>query len=387
MPSTQRCDVAIVGAGLAGGLIALALARRHPDLDVRLIDGAQTVGGNHLWSFFAGDVAPADRWLVAPLVGHAWPAHEVRFASHHRRIAAPYYSIPSEKLDAAVRAALPAQALMLGRRALGVSPTAVVLADGDRIEAGGVIDARGIGDASAFELGWQKFVGRELVLAAPHGHDAPTIMDATVDQIDGYRFVYTLPFGPEAMFVEDTYYSDTADLDVAAIGARIDDYATAQGWTVTAAERHETGVLPVAMGGDLDAYWRAGGKGLAKAGMRAGLFHPLTGYSLPDAVRTAARLAASTRFDGEALHALTWHQARRTWETRGFYRLLARLLFRAAAPAERHRVFERFYRLDRTLIDRFYAGNSTMMDKVRILSGKPPVPIGAALAALREHLA
>ncbi|WP_174292438.1 lycopene cyclase family protein, partial [Sphingomonas bacterium] len=61
MAATITCDVAIVGAGLAGGLLALALHRRHPGLDVRLIDGDDRVGGNHLWSFFASDVAAADQ--------------------------------------------------------------------------------------------------------------------------------------------------------------------------------------------------------------------------------------------------------------------------------------------------------------------------------------
>ena len=70
------------------------------------------------------------------------------------------------------------------------------------------------------------------------------------------------------------------------------------------------------------------------------------------------------------------------WRARGFYRILARMLFRAAEPAERYRVLERFYRLDPALIGRFYAGNTTMPDKIRILSGKPPVPIGRAVAAL-----
>ncbi len=35
MATITPCDVAIVGAGLAGGMIALALKRRHPDLDIR----------------------------------------------------------------------------------------------------------------------------------------------------------------------------------------------------------------------------------------------------------------------------------------------------------------------------------------------------------------
>src|SRR3546814_9187689 len=62
-----RCDIAIVGGGLAGGLAALALAAKRPELDVRLVE-AGDVGGNHIWSFFDSDIARRDRWLVAPLV-------------------------------------------------------------------------------------------------------------------------------------------------------------------------------------------------------------------------------------------------------------------------------------------------------------------------------
>ena len=75
----DRCDVAIVGAGLAGGLLALALRAKHPELDVRLIDAGERVGGNHLWSFFGSDVAEADRWLVgvrADLLRGQWTPPE-----------------------------------------------------------------------------------------------------------------------------------------------------------------------------------------------------------------------------------------------------------------------------------------------------------------------
>ena len=142
MPSTHSCDLAIVGGGLAGGLIALALARKRPGLDVRIVEGGEAIGGNHLWSFFASDVAPADRWIVAPLVCYGWTSYDIAFPGHTRTLKSPYYAIESARLDAVVRAALPARALMTGRKVLAASPTAVVLADGDRIEAKGVIDAR-----------------------------------------------------------------------------------------------------------------------------------------------------------------------------------------------------------------------------------------------------
>ncbi len=382
MASTISCDVAIVGAGLAGGMIALALKAKHPALDVRLIDAAPVVGGNHLWSFFGSDVTHADRWIVAPLVVHAWQGYDVRFPAHERTIDATYYSIESGKLDREVRRVLPADALMLGRKVSGASATAVVLADGDRIEATGVIDARGPGDLSLLDLAWQKFLGRELALRVPHESPRPMVMDATIPQIDGYRFVYCLPFGADRMFVEDTYYSDTPDLDIPVLGARIDDYVAGRGWSVENVVREESGVLPVAMGGDFEAYWRSGGAHVAKAGMRAGMFHPTTGYSLPDAVRTASMLAGLDDFSGAKLHDATHAMARATWKSRGFYRMLDTMLFRAAEPEERYRILERFYRLSPSLIGRFYAGRSTLSDKARVLTGKPPVPIVRAVRAI-----
>jgi lycopene beta-cyclase len=381
MATTIRCDLAVVGGGLAGGLIALAMAEMRPGLDVRLIEGGASVGGNHLWSFFASDIGPADQWLVEPLISYRWPRYAIAFPAHARVIDTGYRSIESHRLDAVCRGVLGAR-LMLGRKALAASPTAVVLDDGTRIEATGVIDTRGTGDLSLLELGWQKFLGQELALAAPHGDPPPMIMDASVSQADGYRFVYALPFAPARMFVEDTYYSDDRGIDADGLRTRVGDYAAAHGWTVDHVVREETGALPVALDGDFEGYWRSGGNHVAKAGMRAGLFHPTTGYSLPDAVRTAALVARQRDYSGAALHDVLHDFAANAWKSRGFYRALDRMLFRAAEPDQRYRVLERFYRLDSGLIGRFYAGRTTMTDKARILTGKPPVPISRALKAI-----
>lgn len=393
MATINQCDVAIVGGGLAGSLIALALAKSRPDLKLRLIEGGDRLGGNHLWSFFGGDIDRADRWLLAPLVTHAWQRHQIRFPAHGRTIAQPYYSIESAQLDRVVRSQLSRETVMLGARVLDVGPTHVVLANGDTVAAGGVIDCRGPADTGFLDLGWQKFVGQELELAAPHDAPDPVIMDATVEQLDGYRFVYCLPFGERRMFVEDTYYSDTPDLDLdplrRAPGAngdplmpRIAEYAQHQGWQVDRVARSEVGALPVAMDGDFEGYWQSGGTGVAKGGMRAGLFHPLTGYSLPDAVRLAVRIDRASDLSGTGLHRLTHDHATEAWRTRGFYRMLTKMLFRAADPQERYRVMQRFYRLNPVLIGRFYAGQSNLLDKARILTGKPPVPIGRAIRAI-----
>lgn len=376
----EPVDLAILGGGLAGGLVALALAVRRPEVRVAVVEPGP-LGGHHVWSHFAADVDAADAWLVDPLVAGEWPRYDVRFPAHSRTVEMPYRSITSERFAQVLGDRLPAGAVVTGRVA-GAAPGRVELEDGRVLRAAAVLDARGPGDASTLDLGWQKFVGLSLHTEEPHGVERPVIMDATVEQLDGYRFIYLLPFGEREVFVEDTYYSDTPELDRPALEARILEYAAGRGWRVSSTSRHESGALPVVLGGDFPAYWASTGEELAKAGMRAGLFHPTTGYSFPDAVRLAASVAAAPDLSHEALLALTRSAADGAWRDRGFYRMLDTMLFRAAEPAQRYRVLERHYRLDGDLLGRFYAARSTAVDKVRILSGRPPVPVHRAVQAL-----
>lgn len=378
MAELHSCDLAILGGGLAGSLIALAFAARRPDVRILLVERDERIGGNHLWSFFDGDVAREDRWLVDPLITHHWPqGHEVRFPGHRRLLDTPYNSIASATLDAHVHTVLGTR-VMTGAMVTALAPDAVELADGRRITAQAVIDARGAGDLSALRCGWQKFVGHALRTTVPHGIERPVIMDATVEQIDGYRFVYLLPWDDHVLFVEDTYYSDTPALDVPEIDRRIAAYAQAQGWQDAAVIHRESGVLPVVHGGDFDRYWPVDDR-IARAGVRAGLFQPMTGYSLPDAVRFALWLIDQPL---EELAGMTRAYAAAHWKAGLYYRLLGRMLFGAAAPAQRWRIFERFYRLRPGLIGRFYGGRSTWSDRIRILCGRPPVPIRSAMQAL-----
>ena len=382
MNRALTCDLAIVGGGLAGGLIAYALSVKRPDLDVRLIEPQTHFGGNHVWSFFSADIAAEDRWIVEPFIDHAWDGYEVRFPAHRRRFDTGYSSIRSENFDARLREKLPAS-WPVKAGAIDLSPTRVALDTQVNIAATGVIDARGAADGRFLDVGWQKFLGQELQLAAPHGLTAPIIMDASVRQEDGYRFVYVLPFGPDRLFIEDTYYSDGAVIDRDVLAARIADYAAASGWQVSAILSEESGALPVTMGGDFEGYWASGGDA-AKVGMRAGMFQAATGYSLPLAVRTAAKIVSMRDLSGEVLVRELHAMAAAEWRTGGFYRLLNRMAFRAADPLDRFIIYQRFYRLRPRLIERFYAGKSTLFDKMRILAGKPPVPIGRALKVFQE---
>ena len=373
----RGCDMAIVGGGLAGGLIALALRRARPALVVHLIEAGPAIGGNHRWSWFASDLSAEGEALMRGFPTVRWDGgYDVAFPGHAPHLATPYRSLASADFAAALEGELAPGTILTGRAATSFDADGVTLEGGERIAARAVIDCRGFAPSRHLAGGWQVFMGRRLRTAAPHGVERPAIMDATVAQLGGYRFVYVLPLGPHEIFVEDSYYQDTPVLDRSALAARLDDYAQAHGWHGEVVGE-ETGVLPVVTGGDFATFQdsqRIDGVGIA--GARGGFGHPLTSYTVPFAVEIALAIAVQADLPGEAMAAMLEARARRHWRGTRFFRRLGQMMF-GASPTERWPVFERFYRLDRRLIERFYAGRHTLGDRIRILWGKPPIPLSA----------
>jgi lycopene beta-cyclase len=371
-------DVALVGGGLANVLIALRLAALKPDLSFVLLERGAALGGNHTWSFHDTDVSTGQLAWLKPLITAHWPTQEVRFPGLTRILETGYNSIDSERLHHVAMGAF-ADRVRLGADVRDVTPDRVTLADGTEISAACVIDGRGALREQPLALGYQKFVGHEIETTAPHGRTRPIIMDATVAQADGYRFVYTLPFTPTTIMVEDTYYSEGADLDEGALDRRVEAYIAAQGWAVKRLIRREAAVLPITLAGDIDAHWKALGRDLPRVGLRAWLFHPTTGYSLPFAVRMADLIAGMSDLRSRPLAAAIESYVRDQWGRQAIFRFLNRMLFLAARPNERVGVLERFYGLPADLIERFYAAELTFADRARILSGRPPLPLSRAV--------
>lgn len=369
--------VVIAGGGLAGALAAWRLASRGDA--VTLVESGPCLGGNHTWSFHATDVEPAALAWLAPLIVARWPRQRVAFDGFARTLDAEYCSITSDRLHHVVTTAL-GDRVRLGQRVAEVEASRVVLADGTVLTGDVAVDARGAGRIDV-PLGWQTFLGRELDCVAPHGVETPVIMDATVPQSGAFRFVYVLPFSPRRLLVEDTAYADEPGIDEARSRDALARYAAAQRWPAHAVVREETGSLPIPLGGDVAAFWAGDAP---RIGMRAGLFHPTTGYSLPDAVDTADRLAAMDLSSPERVYSGMRALAERRWRERGFFRLLNRWLFRAAAPDARAQVLALFYRRPDDVIARFYGARLTAFDHIRLLAGRPPVPVARALAHLWE---
>lgn len=378
---SSTTDALLVGGGLANCLIALRLRSLRPDCKVAIVEKAAALGGNHTWSFHATDLSAAQRQWIAPLVVQQWQSHEVRFPGLRRQVSGTYCSITSERLHRVI-SATPGFELHTGVTVREAAEQSVSLDDGRVLSAPLVVDGRGFQAGVPFELRYQKFLGQVIALRKPHGLGGPILMDATVVQRDGYRFVYVLPFDERRLLIEDTYYSDTSELAPAVLREAIRDYTVAQGWRIETVEREETGVLPIMLDGDIEGFWRSVPDRRPRVGLRAMLFHHTTGFSLPEAVRTADAIGTVADLRSATVAGLIRSRAERHWREQRIFRMLNRMLFDAAHPGERYRVLEHFYRLPEPCIARFYAGELRFTDVCRVLTGRPPVPVHRALRSL-----
>jgi lycopene beta-cyclase len=363
-------DLVLVGGGLANGLLALRLKQLRPECEVVVVEQGECLGGNHTWSFHSSDLTAEQCAWVEPLVEKKWASHTLHFPAYSRHMTGTYNAVTSERFHHVLQRTL-GSAIVLGQRAASLAPDRVVLEDGRAIR-GCVIDGRGFVSRSLPNVGYQKFLGLDVTLESPHGLTAPILMDVREPQEDGFRFFYVLPWSERRLLIEETFYSDTAAIDKARGALAIEAYARKQGWQITRIDREEVGALPIPFGGRISDFADAETpRDVTLSGVRAGLFHATTGYSLPFAVRFADLLARSATFERAKIQAIARHEAEREWGAGRFFRLLNYMLFRMIRPERRFSVFEDFYRQPEALIQRFYSGRLELRDYFRILTSDP----------------
>lgn len=368
-------DVLIVGAGLAGGFVALSLREKHPSLRIVLLEKEAQIEKQRTWSFHASDLGEAPVWLK-PLLRKTWDSYDIRLPALERRIQTGYASIRPVDLEAHLREVFGSD-LRFQQKIKALTPNSVETESGEKIEARLVIDARGARVSGP--VGYQKFTGLSVQLSAPHGLTRPLLMDAQVPQTDGYRFFYLLPWSETELLVEDTRYSSSPNLDPQKDEAEILAYISKRKWQVKAVQEREHGVLPIPLTSPLLPQALEAAPSI---GMAAGFFHPVTGYSLPDAVRVAERLAGLPLLNHQSVHTELREYVS---ERQGLIRYLCflnRMMFLAAKPELRYRVFEHFYRLSEPAIQRFYRGELAFRDRLRLLWGEPPVPVLPAMRSI-----
>ena len=367
-------DCIIVGGGLAGSLLFYALKKQNPSSEILLIEKNSYLGGNHTWCFHESDISWSSSTWIRDLISKSWDGYEVLFPRLERNFNTFYHAIRSQDLNDILMRNYPHD-LLLETEITTLNGKSVTLKSGRRLRAHCVIDARGWTEVSK-AVGYQKFVGLDLKLKKPHSQKIVRLKDARVEQLDGYRFVYILPWSEDELLIEDTYYSNNAELDIDEVKKRILSYAIKHGYEVDKISRIESGCLPL-----VSRYSELEGNSL-KLGASSGEYQPVTGYTFPQTYRRVEALVALGNFMRKEWREVLEHCQRQDRSQRMYFHFLNKMLFRAADPESRYQVLERFYKLPLPLIERFYQGRLSRADQLRILIGKPPVSIFRAIKSL-----
>ena len=391
--NTQSIKFVVVGAGLSGLILAWRCLSSNPNVSVIIIDSNHIIGGDHTWSFNINDIESSLHEWIEPFIAHSWKKYDVKFKGYSRRLNIPYCTGNSNSLRACVDPFIKSGRLklILDTEVVKLTSFDVTILNGEKFTGDYIFDARGFTFDDNIKLGIQKFYGKTIETAKPHNLKYPIIMDATVSQHDGYRFIYCLPFGKNQILIEDTYYSDGLNFDQDKYNKRIDQYIEDNNWTEHKVIRVEKGILPITLAVDSKLIEKRGlsNKEPIKIGMRGNFYHPVTGYSFPDSVRLASKISRTINScDKNKLVNLDLEIRKYKlllYRRDRYFRLLNRLLFKASSPSKRHLVLQRFYTLSESLIKRFYEGNLHKKDMLRILIGKPPVPVLRALYFFSER--
>lgn len=364
----------VLGGGCAGLALAVAVADRHPDAALTVLEARRGDADPRTWCYW--DVGAA---LLPEAVSASWSRWEIR---------TPDGSVVAEDPDHPYRMVRARDYRAAARRRIDGAEH-VRLQDGVRVdhapetaEAGPrLVDARGTGTPEALRPGrvrlQQRFLGQWIRTTRPvFDPSTVTLMDFPPSgTAAGTRFVYVLPVTTTRALVEATVFTTGAH-GQRAFRDHIRAYVRERWglaeheWTV---EEEEAGSIPMT---DQPA-----GPSSAAFGMRAGIARPSTGYAFTR-IQLAARSAAAAVATGEPLPT-----PQDSWRLRALDAVFLRFL--RDQPHRAPEVFLRmFAALPGPLTVRFLTERSSPLDELRLILALPKLPfLRAAGSTAVERLA
>lgn len=197
----------ILGAGLSGLSLSVALVRAGVREDIVLVDKRTEFGRDRTWCTWASPGLP-----FLELAKHRWHSWDVITAGGAARGSSrtrPYVHIDSADFYAAALEELdraPQVTLRLDERVSEVGDGWAQTSKG-RLE-GTIHDGLALGSPALRQTRmdlWQAFLGWEIQTEQPRFEPGvATLMDFRVSQEDGVNFLYVLPFAPDRALVEHT---------------------------------------------------------------------------------------------------------------------------------------------------------------------------------------
>jgi lycopene beta-cyclase len=372
----ESVDLAIIGAGLAGLSLALALLERPAAASLRIlvIESRPRLVPDRIWSRFARGPGEHDESC-------RWPAWRVSVAGGQSlrvegKAGWSYRAISSERLQARFRARLACSAPRLsaafGEPVLDIQRSAAhpgrwqLRTETFAVNARYVVDTRPPPSAeAAIAPLHQVFTGLEVrTEAALFDPSTVGLMEGLAGDRSGLGFDYVLPFSPHHALIEHTRF--TASPPEPGVLWQATDASVARLTRGAPFEvlRREAGWLPMGM----PRGQRSLGPGHVVAGMAGGAIRPATGYAHARISRWADACATSIAQGAGPIP----HPPDPWWQTALDHHFLRVL---AAHPGEGPRLFlQLFERTQPSQLCSFLADSGRMRDALAVVAAVPKWP-------------
>ena len=374
----DRYEFVILGAGCSGLSLCYYLLERGVDAPILILDRKRSFEDDRTWCFW--DVEPNPFTHLAIKEWRSWDFLSTGRSVTQTTNCYPYRCLAGRdfyKYALARLAESPNVTLRLGEEVRGCTEEngqVRVETSAGTVCVRQVFDGRGLSpDSLAFQEArrratWvpQKFVGLRLWARRPvFDPERCTLMDFSVDQSRGLRFVYVLPMGEREALVENVYLSEAPISQaehLAEIGAYLDSVygLSPDEYEVFGEER---GYIPMT---DY-AFPQRLGERTHNIGMLGGETRPATGYTFLRTQRHCHAIATAVVSGAEA--------PERSYPRR--LDLLDSLFLRFVRerPRECPEVYRRMFAgVSPDSLVRFLTEKSTPLDEARLIRALPKTP-------------
>lgn len=360
--------VIIIGGGLWGTLLALRVRSQLPHVPLRLYEAGSQLGEKLAVSFHASDVGPEAHAWLSPLISRSWKGFDVHFPRYQLRNPDRLCTMEPQHFHAVAREKLGGEILNFNRE---ITPEEALQ------EGSFVIDTMPRGYYHA--LGYQKTHGLVVRLLHPHRLEAPVTMDATVSQLQGFRYLQALPLDEDRLLIKDVRFSSDPQLYHVDLEPELLLEMHRRRWQIGDIFERETTFRKIPR--EKTETFHDG-----RIIRLDGFVHDITGDALPDAVRLIERMVQTSFRLGELNEVMKSYLAARSSHRR-LLRLMNRMLYQAKTPCrERYQFFESLHAMPGNIRQKFYKGDLEFVDLVRTLLHSRLAPIRRSpLTALNKN--
>lgn len=190
-------DLAIIGGGLVGSLLTLALRQYRPDIVFAVVESGPHFGGAFLEAGVAAEIPPALHELIDPLVVKAWPGCFVNYPRRSQHFADEILMLDPRQLHLEIVDHAGAPHCHAGSRVQAVAGKRIVHARGE-LAARLIVDANDSRIQSDLEI---ERVTRYRDFRLHHDLDLPVLADMSETAGD-WAFLQLFPVDAERIVVE-----------------------------------------------------------------------------------------------------------------------------------------------------------------------------------------